>query len=280
MVGDNQNSNIDVILEVREVYKHFGGISAVDNCSFKVKRGIITGLIGPNGAGKTTVFNVISGFYAPEAGDIYYNNLKITRLHAHKRAGLGIARTFQAIRLFSKMSVIENLLIASNKVNEGLHAAIFNMDILRRRKHPDEERAWELLEIAGITHMARENAENLSYGQQKLTEIVRAMVSEPDLLLLDEPASGVNPAILKNIVGLVRAFKEKGGTTLLIEHNMRLVMGICDHVIVLDYGKHLAEGTPEYIQGHQGVIEAYLGKRKEDAKKDEGADAGATESFK
>ncbi|OGC81768.1 MAG: hypothetical protein A2788_00260 [Candidatus Abawacabacteria bacterium RIFCSPHIGHO2_01_FULL_46_8] len=263
MAGGKEN--IDIILEVREVYKHFGGIAAVDNCSFKVQRGIITGLIGPNGAGKTTVFDLISGFYAAEAGDVLFNNTKITRLQAHQRAGLGIARTFQAMRLFPKMSVLENLLTASNKVNEALHAAIFNLDILRRRQHPDEQQARELLALVGLTDLADEDAENLSYGQQKLTEIIRAMLAGPDLLLLDEPAAGVNPAILKNIVDLMQNFKKAGGTTLLIEHNMRLVMSICDHIIVLDYGKHLAEGSPHYIQSHPEVIEAYLGKRKADA---------------
>lgn len=240
------------LLEVRELNKSFGGIRAIQDCSFKVEQGTITALIGPNGAGKTTVFNLISGMLKLDSGRIFLNGKQISGLQPHRITRRGVRRTFQITRDLSEMTLLENMVVQSP--TEGI-MDIFKGGILREER----DRAMELLEFVGIAHLAAEKAKNLSYGQKKLMEFAATLMKKPQLVLLDEPAGGINPALLEEIVDRIRRVNQQGITFLIVEHNMDLVMSLCEPVIVMAYGKVLAEGHPETIQNNEAVLEAYLG---------------------
>jgi branched-chain amino acid transport system ATP-binding protein len=240
------------LLEVHDIRKSFGGVKAVDGCSFSVEAGTITALIGPNGAGKTTMFNMINGLHRADAGAIRFESESIERLQPHRITGKGISRTFQISRLLSDMTVIENLVIQSPRA--GL------LDLLKQGvpKH-ERERAMELLEFVGIAELANQPAAKLSYGQKKLMDLAAGLMAGPRLFLLDEPAGGINPALLDVIVDRVLTLQKQGVTFLIVEHNMDVVMNVCDPVVVMAYGKVLAVGSPAAIQSNDAVLEAYLG---------------------
>lgn len=251
------------ILKIDGLSKYFSGLKAVDDVSFTVNKGEIFSIIGPNGAGKTTLFNMISGHYAPSKGKKYFMEKDITMLRDFEVAKTGITRTFQNIRLFSNLSVVENIMI-------GLHIKLKSsvLDcILRNKKNIKEENecyeeAILLLDSIGIKEKAFEQAKNLSYGDQRKVEIIRALASKPKLLLLDEPTAGMNNSEAKELVKFIKDINSTGVTIILIEHNMRVVMGISNNIIVLDHGVKIAHGTALEIQNNDLVIEAYLGRSK------------------
>ncbi len=254
-----QKSQNRVILEIRHLEKSFGVIAAVKDCDFTVERGMIVGLIGPNGAGKTTVFNLICGHLKPDGGVISLDGVSMAGLRPHQIAQMGIARTFQLIRLFPNMTVLENMMLAVKDQHEEIWHALFSLPYMRKEERKNEQRCLELLALVGLQDKRDELAKNLSYGQQKLLEIARALIAEPELLMLDEPAGGVNLTMLNKIRQLLLELRNQGKTILLIEHNMEFVMGLCDKVVVLDYGEEIAAGKPAEIKKNKRVLDAYLG---------------------
>lgn len=249
------------LLKVDNVSMIFGGLRAVSNLSMYINKGELIGLIGPNGAGKTTAFNMITGVYTPSEGDVYFNGVKSSGKKSYQVTQLGMARTFQNIRLFSELSVIDNVKIAYN-----MHVTYNLVDaIIRDKKYLNEEdfitqKAMDLLKIFHLEGEANEVAKNLPYGKQRRLEIARALATEPKLLLLDEPAAGMNPQETHELMQMIRWIRDKFDLSiLLIEHDMGLVMGVCERIYVLEYGMKIAEGTPEEIKHNSRVIEAYLG---------------------
>lgn len=249
------------VLEISHLEKHFGGVRAIDDFSVSLEHGRIHGLIGPNGAGKTTIFNNITGIYTPDQGSISFNGEDITGTRPHRVAQLGIGRTFQNIRLFSNLSVLQNVIIASNqRAAYGLHDAFLRLPNYRRREKELREHAMGLLKIVGLQDKAGERASSLPYGHQRKLEIARAMALEPSLLLLDEPAAGMNADESLELVEFVRYIRDSFDITILmIEHHMDVVSNLCDSVTVLNFGKTIAAGTPAQVKAEQAVIDAYLG---------------------
>lgn len=250
-----------MILELKDISKNFGGVQAIAKTSFCIKKGEIFGLIGPNGAGKTTMFNIITGNYTPSSGVVKFDNEVLTGVKPHKIVNKGIARTFQNIRLFSSMSVLENVLIGfDNSIKYSFIEAMLHFGRFKKAENEAKNRALNLLNELGILEFAYENASNLSYGQQRKVEIARALATNPKLLLLDEPVAGMNASESDDLANLIiRLRDEKGISVLLIEHDMKFVNKLCDRVLVLDYGKVIYEGLPSQAIQNKDVIAAYLG---------------------
>jgi neutral amino acid transport system ATP-binding protein len=240
------------MLEIQSVAKAYGGIQALSDCSLAVEKGRITGLIGPNGSGKTTLFNVITGYDHVDSGDIRFEGRSIKTWTPDRVFALGIGRTFQLTRIFPRLTVLENVHVAAPR--QGLRG------LLSRWSSPREQRqALEILEFVGIAHLKDQAAESLSYGQKKLLEFAFILIAEPQMILLDEPAGGVNPTMINLLADRIRALNQRGVTFLVVEHNMEFVMRLCDTVAVLHRGTKIAEGTPAAVRANPAVLEAYLG---------------------
>jgi ABC-type branched-subunit amino acid transport system ATPase component len=240
------------LLYTKGISRRFGGIQAVKDCNISVQTGSITGLIGPNGSGKTTLFNLITGVYTPDEGEAFFDGKRITNLSPSKICHAGLSRTFQITRLFWEMTVLENMIVPIRQVGirSMLGPNMFKEEI---------DRAIGLLERVGLTHLKDEPARKLSFGQQKLLEFAAILMANPSMVMLDEPAGGVNPTMIRFIMKLIQELNQDGVTFLVVEHNMGVVMELCNHVLVMDQGTKLAEGAPEVIQANPAVLEAYLG---------------------
>ena len=249
-----------ILLETKNLTVKFGGVTALNEVSLQVNEGEIAALIGPNGAGKTTVFNIVTGYYKPNSGEINLDGKSIISLRPSIIARSGLARTFQNIRLFGDMTTLENVTTAADGLNKsGLIGSLFGSPRSRRDEKQSADKASELLKFIGLSHCAHQVSKNLSYGDQRRLEIARALALDPKVLLLDEPAAGFNPREKVELGELIKKIRDSGKSVLLIEHDMSLVMKVSDRVTVLDFGKKIAEGKPSEIQSNQRVIDAYLG---------------------
>ena len=248
-------------LKVKNLTKSFGGIVAVNDVSFKVDKADLVGLIGPNGSGKTTLFHLISGFYARDSGEIYFDGKRVHDLEPHEITQIGISRTFQLTRVFPKMTVLENMLMSpKNQAGENILWSLFQTHKMKDQEGENHERAVELLELVDLLRLKDENAGNLSYGQQRLLELTRALMTDPKLIMLDEPLAGVNPTLIKKLVTFIgKEIHDRGKGVFIIEHRVKVLMNLVKRIIVLDHGEKIAEGSPEEIRKNPKVIKAYLG---------------------
>ncbi len=248
------------ILEIKNVSQEFGGLLALDRVNVEVKKGEVFGLIGPNGAGKTTLFNLITGIYRPTSGDIFFKGRPIGGFRPHRIAEVGIGRTFQNIRLFKKLSALDNVLVGMHSVSRaGFVSALLYTPWALKEERATREKSQALLEMVGLGDKGIELADSLAYGEQRCLEIARALALNPSLILLDEPAAGMNATEKEELLELIRKIQEMGVTVLLVEHDMNVVMNICHRIAVLDYGRKIAEGPPEQIKNDKQVIQSYLG---------------------
>lgn len=249
------------ILSLKGVNKYFGGVTALDDVSFSVPRGIVQGLIGPNGAGKTTLFNVISGSFPPDKGEVWFDGACVNGFSVHRVVKKGIARTFQNVELFESMTVLENVMVGLHaKTKSGFFGAVTRLPGVLREERFIKERALTLLEFVGLANDADQRSGDMPFGWQRLLEIARALASSPKLLLLDEPAAGLNAVETRKLGDLIRQIQEQSITVILVEHDMSLTMKVSDAIVVLDQGRVLAQGTPREIQANEAVTAAYLGK--------------------
>jgi len=250
---------MDSVLSVIKLNKKFDGTIALDDFSLEIPRDSITGIIGPNGAGKTTLFNVITGFLPLDSGKIIYNGKNLSRMPSYKIASTGIVRTFQQLRLITRMTVLDNILLSfQNQAGENLKNTFLFPGQVKKQERRNREKANELLAFMGIEEKAGDLVEDLSYGQQKMISLACCLASGADLLLLDEPVAGINPEMIEKILKIIKKLQEAGKTFVLIEHNIEAVMQVCDRVIFMDEGKKIAEGNPESVRHDPAVIEAYL----------------------
>jgi len=248
------------LLEVQGVSKRFGGVRAVNDVSFRVERGMIKAVIGPNGAGKTTLFNMVSGFVHPDAGTITFGGAAMHGQPPHRVAARGISRTFQNIRLFPGMSALENVMVGGYlRARAGFLAGMLGLGRARREDRAARDRALEVMDFLGIARLADAEATSLAYGQQRAVELARALASEPEMVLLDEPAAGLNLRETRDLAALLGRIRARGITVLLVEHDMSLVMGTCDEVLVLSYGEKIADADPPTVQKDPQVVKVYLG---------------------
>ena len=252
------------LLRTEGVSKAYGGVQALNDCSIEVERGSIAGLIGPNGSGKTTLFNMITGYGRVDSGDVYLNETKITGLAPDKVFALGIGRTFQLTRVFSRLTVMENMIVAAHHKERAGQTSRLRNPFARAGGPATRKRAMELLEFTGIAKLAGDRAETLSYGQRKLLELSYVLIADPEIILLDEPAGGVNPTLIGTISERIRELNRQGTTFLIVEHNMEFVMGLCDQVTVLDNGTPVVSGPPDVVRNDHRVLDAYLGTAEED----------------